>query len=170
MGYSGPMTAPHPLLNAADVAAELRAELVELEHEGAALAEEQAALCGDLVKLGADARDLTVAADIAKAITAALRAALGNVKDRAVAVAARAREVRAELVRYEAGAYLTVGEGVSLSTATLDAVLRGEAPATVQERIMAARVSAATTTPKTEGDPAAALLEWTGTVWGEAPA
>ena len=97
------MTAPHPLLNAADVAAELRAELVELEHEGAALAEEQAALCGDLVKLGADARDLTVAADIAKAITAALRAALGNVKDRAVAVAARAREVRAELGRHEAG-------------------------------------------------------------------
>ncbi len=163
------MTAPHPLLNAADVAAELRAELVELEHEGAALAEEQAALCAELVKIGSEALATVTPPDPAKVATAAYRAALGNIKDRAVAVAARAREVRAELGRHEAGAYLTVGEGVSLSAATLDAVLRGEAPATVQERIMAARVSAATTTPKTEGDPAAALLEWKGTVWGEAP-
>ena len=169
MGYSGPMTAPHPLLNAADVAAELRAELVELEHEGAALVEEQAARCAELLQIAEDARTLALLPDPAKVMIAALRAALGNVKDRAVAVATRAREVRAELGRHEAGAYLTVGEGVSLSTATLDAVLRGEAPATVQERIMAARVSAATTTPKTEGDPAAALLEWKGTVWGEAP-
>jgi len=166
MGYSGPMTAPHPLLNAADVAAELRAELVELEHEGAALAEEQAALCAELVKLGADARDLTVAADIAKAITAALRAALGNVKDRAVAGAARIRDLRAELQRYEAGAYVVVGEGVSLSAATLDAVLRGEAPATVQERLAAVRLGVITATPKPEEDPAAALLTWTGEVWG----
>ena len=163
------MTAPHPLLNAADVAAELRAELVELEHEGAALAEEQAALCAELVKIGSEALATVTLPDPAKVATAAYRAALGNIKDRAVAVAARAREVRAELVRYEAGAYLTVGEGVSLSTATLDAVLRGEAPATVAERIMAARVSAATTAPKTGDDPAAALLEWNGTVWGEAP-
>ena len=164
------MTAPHPLLNAADVAAELRAELVELEHEGAALAEEQAALCAELVKIGSEALATVTPPDPAKVATAAYRAALGNIKDRAVAVAARAREVRAELTRHEAGAYLTVGEGVSLSTATLDAVLRGEAPATTSERIMAARVSAAATAPKTDDDPAAALLEWKGTVWGEAPA
>lgn len=160
------MNAPRPLLNAADVAAELRAELAELECEGAALREEQVALTTELVRIAGETLALGILPDIAKTATAALRAALGNVKDRAAAGATRIRDLRAELQRYEAGAYIVAGEGVSLSAATLDAVLRGEAPATVTERLMAARVSAATTAPKTDDDPAAALLTWTGEVWG----
>lgn len=155
-----------PGLTAADVVDELRALLRAAELQEAALQEEREALRADLLQIAQDVRSKALAAEPAKAVTAAVRAALADVNASATQAAARARELRDRLQRHEGLELLRIAPGVNAHTATLDAVLRGEAPATVGERLAAARLISLTPEVKTDDDPAAALLTWTGEVWG----
>jgi hypothetical protein len=161
-----PDDGPPSQLTAADVVDELRYLLRAAEHEEAALKEERESLRAELLALAQDVRSKALGSDAAKAMTGALRAALADVNASAAQASARARELRDRLQRHEGLELVRIAPGVNPHTATLDAVLRGEAPATTGERLIAARISSLSEVVKTDDDPAAALLTWTGEVWG----
>ena len=166
----------HAALTTEEQAKLLRSQLAQAEAEALGLAAEQAAICSELLTLARETISKTVHQDIAKAATGALKAALGNVQARQSQTAMQVRQIRADLARYEATELVTFSPDVSPHTQTLDDILKGRIPASTADRIAAARVVAGQTIAKTEDDPAAALVAWTGTVWsppasvpGEAP-